>query len=214
MAWRPRRRSQTPSTRRQLGSLVDFHTGFFTGRFKTWDHTFVVLAIVFCLLGRILNVFPLSFMCNLVRKQKIPWKMQVVIWFAGLRGAIAFALSQNMPGPHKDVYETTTLSIVIFTTVVCGGLTEPMLRHAGMKRGTDAVSDGDDDLHTELLEVGQEAPQPQRRLSIPAPGLHAAFRELDQRYLKPLFGGQMMPGSDSVPHRAPLRRPGAGVNGD
>ena len=84
-----------------------------------------------------------------------------------------------------------------------------------MKRGTDAVSDGDDDLHTELLEVGQEAPAPQRRLSIPAPGLHAAFRELDQRYLKPLFGGQMMPGSDtSVPHRAPLRRPGAGVNGD
>ena len=67
-------------------------------------------------------------MCNLVRKQKIPWKMQVVIWFAGLRGAIAFALSQNMPGPHKDVYETTTLSIVIFTTVVCGGLTEPMLQ--------------------------------------------------------------------------------------
>ena len=113
---------------------------------------------------------------------------------------------------HKDVYETTTLSIVIFTTVVCGGLTEPMLRHAGMKRGTDAVSDGDDDLHTELLEVGEEPPQ--RRLSIPAPGLHAAFRELDQRYLKPLFGGQMMPGSDSVPHRAPLRRPGAGVNGD
>ena len=184
-------------------------------RARRWDHTFVVLAIVFCLLGRILNVFPLSFMCNLVRKQKIPWKMQVVIWFAGLRGAIAFALSQNMPGPHKDVYETTTLSIVIFTTVVCGGLTEPMLRHAGMKRGTDAVSDGDDDLHTELLEVGQEAPQPQRRLSIPAPGLHAAFRELDQRYLKPLFGGQMMPGPDtSVPHRAPLRRPGAGVNGD
>ena len=46
----------------------------------------------------------------------------MVIWFAGLRGAIAFALSQNMPGPHKDVYETTTLIIVIFTTVVCGGL--------------------------------------------------------------------------------------------
>ena len=26
-------------------------------------------------------------MCNLVRKQN-PWKMQVVIWFAGLRGTI------------------------------------------------------------------------------------------------------------------------------
>ena len=53
--------------------------------------------------------------------------------------------------------------------------------------------------------MGEEA-LPQRRLSIPAPGLHAAFRELDQRYLKPLFGGQMMPGRDIVPHRAPLRR--------
>ena len=186
--------------------------GFFTGRFKSWDGTFIFLAILFCSFARACNVFPLSFLSNATRSVKIPLRMQLVIWFAGLRGAIAFALSQNMPGPHKDVYETTTLSIVIFTTVVCGGLTEPMLRHAGMKRGTDAVSDGDDDLHTELLEVGEEPPQ--RRLSIPAPGLHAAFRELDQRYLKPLFGGQMMPGSDSVPHRAPLRRPGAGVNGD
>ena len=77
-------------------------------------------------------------MCNLVRKQKI-WKMQVVIWFAyGLRGAIAFALSQNMPARTRTL-RPRRLSIVIFTTVVCGGLTEPMLRHAGMKRGTDAV---------------------------------------------------------------------------
>ena len=44
--------------------------------------------------------------------------------------------------------------------------------------------------------------------------LHRGWRLVDERYLKPLFGGQMMPGSDSVPHRAPLRRPGAGVNGD
>merc|ERR1712091_37040 len=108
--------------------------GFFTGRFKVWDARFVVLAIVFCLVARASQIFPLSAMSNACRRMRIPLRMQVVIWFAGLRGAIAFALSQNMPGPHKDIYETTTLSIVIFTTVVCGGLTEPMLRHAGMKR--------------------------------------------------------------------------------
>ena len=179
--------------------------GFFTGRFKTWDSTFVLLAILFCLFGRVLNVFPLSFLSNAIRKQKIPWKMQVVIWFAGLRGAIAFALSQNMPGPHKDVYETTTLSIVIFTTVVCGGLTEPMLRHAGMKRSAE-IEDVDE-LHTELLEVGAEP----RRLAVPAPGFHAAFRELDQRYLKPLFGGQPL---GDIPKRLPLRRPDAGGTDD
>jgi len=56
-----------------------------------------------------------------------------VIWFAGLRGAIAFALAQNMPGGHADLYTTTTLCICIATTIVCGGLTEPVLDKMGMK---------------------------------------------------------------------------------
>lgn len=61
------------------------------------------------------------------------WCGQVVIWFAGLRGAIAFALAQNMPGERADVYTTTTLCICIATTLVCGGLTEPVLERMGMK---------------------------------------------------------------------------------
>jgi NhaP-type Na+/H+ or K+/H+ antiporter len=59
--------------------------------------------------------------------------VQVVIWFSGLRGAIAFALAQNMPGPRRDLYTTTTLCICICTTLVCGGLTEPILDRMGMK---------------------------------------------------------------------------------
>ena len=34
------------------------------------------------------------------------------MWFAGLRGAIAFALAQNMPGKNKEVFITTTLFVV------------------------------------------------------------------------------------------------------
>ena len=34
----------------------------------------------------------------------------------------------------RRIYETTTLSVVIFTTVICGGLTEPVLRTLNMKR--------------------------------------------------------------------------------
>ena len=40
----------------------------------------------------VFNIFPLSYMANWGRNQVIPFKMQVVMWFAGLRGAIAFAL--------------------------------------------------------------------------------------------------------------------------
>jgi len=201
--------------------------GFFTGRFKVWDLRFVVLAVLFCLLGRALHVFPLSWLSNATRRLQIPPKMQVVIWFAGLRGAIAFALSQNMPGPHKDIYETTTLSIVIFTTVVCGGLTEPMLRHAGMKRahGEPSPLDDDDDQVRaplnpgayELLEVGSgdgAAGRGDARATRTVRGLQAMFREIDNRYLKPMFGGQM-PGarraeaeapSENAPKRYPPKR--------
>lgn len=59
--------------------------------------------------------------------------MQVVMWFAGLRGAIAFALSTSMPGASKDVYASTTLMVVIFTTIGCGGLTEPLLHRMNVK---------------------------------------------------------------------------------
>ena len=41
--------------------------------------------------------------------------------------------SLNMPGEHRDMYVSTTLSIVIFTTVVCGGLTAPMMNKMGMR---------------------------------------------------------------------------------
>lgn len=38
-----------------------------------------------------------------------------------------------MPGEHRDMYVSTTLSIVIFTTIVCGGLTAPMMSRMGMR---------------------------------------------------------------------------------
>ncbi len=101
--------------------------GGFTGRFTAFDFFFGVLAIFFCCLGRILNIVPFSFLSNLFRRKKISGRMQIVMWFSGLRGAIAFALSQSMPGDSKDVYASTTLMVVLFTTLVCGGLTAPLM---------------------------------------------------------------------------------------
>ena len=208
--------------------------GFFTGRFKSWDGTFIFLAILFCSFARACNVFPLSFLSNATRSVKIPLRMQLVIWFAGLRGAIAFALSQNMPGPHKDVYETTTLSIVIFTTLVCGGLTEPVIRLNGMKR-THGEADGDDDdaaapltsQQYELMNIADGRDREERgggggdRDGPRSPGglgIYGAWREIDNRYFKPMFGGQMPGSADDgedapegikrhPPKRLPPRRP-------
>lgn len=38
-----------------------------------------------------------------------------------------------MPGPNQDLYVTTTLAVVIFTTIICGGLTEPLLKYTKLK---------------------------------------------------------------------------------
>ena len=214
--------------------------GFFTGRFKSWDGAFIFLAILFCNFGRLLNVFPLSFLSNATRSLKIPLRMQCVIWFAGLRGAIAFALSQNMPGPHKDVYETTTLSIVMFTTLVCGGLTEPVLRYTGMKRHGEIGDDLDDELVSaplnphqyELMNIdeanaaGAGGAGDARRAETRSPsgiGVHGVWREIDNLYFKPMFGGQMPGSADEddaeapggvkrhPPKRLPPRRPPSNV---
>jgi sodium/hydrogen exchanger 8 len=98
--------------------------GCFAGRFRDWNLVFILLASLACLAARAAHIFPLSFLANLGRRRRIPRKMQVggsppffvlshvritnaniintsrqmVIWFSGLRGAIAFALAQNMPG--------------------------------------------------------------------------------------------------------------------
>jgi NhaP-type Na+/H+ or K+/H+ antiporter len=41
----------------------------------------------------VLNIVPLSLIVNQFRTTKISFTMQFVLWFAGLRGIIAFALA-------------------------------------------------------------------------------------------------------------------------
>lgn len=66
--------------------------GFFTGKFKHWHFFFIILCCLGCAIGRAINIFPLSFFANFARKKKITMEMQVVMCFAGLRGAVSFAL--------------------------------------------------------------------------------------------------------------------------
>lgn len=174
--------------------------GVFTGRFSNWDVGFSFIALIACLIGRFLNIFPLSFVANFWRKgrQKISGEMQVVLWFAGLRGAIAFALAENMPGNHKEVYSTATLSICIFTTVICGGFTETMLTVFGMKE-TQAPSLSLSPNNNRVLTRLTYKPQtPTRRESLVDRhrrrfyhGIKGIWQRLDDGFLKVHFGGDL-----------------------
>jgi sodium/hydrogen exchanger 8 len=174
--------------------------GVFTGRFQNWDIMFSFAGLLFCLVARALNIFPLSLIANCCRKKgdnRISLKMQCVLWFAGLRGAVSFALSMNMPGPNSDSYATATLFICMFTTIVCGGFTERILTRFGMKQGLDTIDEESDTfVGVENLIVAES--QFARRLSEDLQERYRSFwHNFDDIYMKELFGGDRAGSSDS-----------------
>jgi sodium/hydrogen exchanger 8 len=181
----------------------------FTRSFKNWDVAFAILGLLFCLIARALNIFPISFIANCCRRKgvnKIPLKMQCVLWFAGLRGAIAFALSMNLPGPNSDTYAAVTLFICIFTTVVCGSLTEKILTHFGMREGVDIVGSAADDHDYSLgIEDIMTVDLPLARQM--SETIHDRYKDfwknLDENYMQQLFGGAAQShGSNSTSRRS------------
>ncbi len=74
--------------------------------------------------GRVVNIYILSFILNLGRSKKISFRFQHMLMFAGLRGAIAFALAiRNTQNEVRQLIFTTTLCIVMVTVLINGGLT-------------------------------------------------------------------------------------------
>eukprot|EP01043_Picozoa_sp_COSAG02_P041276 COSAG02_NODE_3408_length_6792_cov_2.887345_1_plen_797_part_00 len=101
----------------------------------TINWLFVGLTLATCLVARALHVFPLSAILNWRKSckadrpseqvQRVPFNSQVVLWFAGLRGPIAYALAKmwreqsDDPAFHQIV--STTMLVVVATTFLCGG---------------------------------------------------------------------------------------------
>jgi len=162
--------------------------GVFTGKFKNWNIVFAILAFLFCVIGRAANIFPLSWLANRSRKrasERITWKMQLVLWFAGLRGAIAFALAENMPGPNRETYASATLTICFVTTVICGGFTERILTKFGMKQ-VDLDPNNCDDAEIDSLV---ESNTTRKEIHRVYRGLKGLWKQFDDVYLKEYFGG-------------------------
>ncbi|RWS30428.1 sodium/hydrogen exchanger 8-like protein [Leptotrombidium deliense] len=93
--------------------------------------SFIIWSVILCLVGRAANIYPLSYLCNYFRQHKISKKMMFIMWFSGLRGAIAYALALHLEfeDEKKRVVVTTTLIIVLFTLVVLGGFTMPVMKY-------------------------------------------------------------------------------------
>lgn len=103
--------------------------------------------------SRYAAVFPLSELINWVyhtrgqRHEELPHSYQMMLFWAGLRGAVGVALAAGITGDNADALRTTVLVVVVVTVVVFGGTTARMLEVLGIRVGVedeDASSDEDD----------------------------------------------------------------------
>uniref|UniRef100_A0A8B9J8A5 Solute carrier family 9 member A6 n=1 Tax=Astyanax mexicanus TaxID=7994 RepID=A0A8B9J8A5_ASTMX len=139
------------------------------------DHFLSQLAIF---LGRAANIYPLSFLLNLGRRNKISSNFQHMMMFAGLRGAMTFALSIRDTATYaRQMMFSTTLLVVFFTVWVCGGGTTQMLSCQHIRVGVDTDQDSSIVLDgTERRSTKQESAW-----------LFRIWYNFDHNYLKPIL---------------------------
>ncbi len=102
--------------------------------------------------------------------------MQIVMWFAGLRGAVSFALSLSVSTENRPYIVTTTLTVVVVTTFILGGFTEKLLTCLGLSGAPSIDPEAD---HFEALvspgSVGNNSS-----------GMHKFWKDFDN-YVRSLF---------------------------
>jgi NhaP-type Na+/H+ or K+/H+ antiporter len=176
----------------------------------------VLLGLI--LLGRAAFVFPLSFLSNLTKKQqhqKISFRQQVIIWWAGLmRGAVSMALAYNQftRSGHTQLRSnaimiTSTITVVLFSTVVFGLLTKPLIRLLlPHQKATNSMTTTESSTPKSVIVPllgeprdseadleGHEIHRPnsiRALLSTPTHTVHRLWRKFDDSFMRPVFGGR------------------------
>jgi len=178
----------------------------FTSR-SAWSPVFVFLGTVFCVAGRAANIYPMSWIANRFRSEKISDRMQKFMFFSGLRGAVSYALSTqldaNTGSPYGiEIIQTTTLGIVIITTFFLGGTTSFVLDRLDLKH--DRSRAGSNQLREDFAAYHEmpSVAHPVVDVNEPVDGrppsrgvrarrqIQSFWRRFDNNYMKPLFGGK------------------------
>jgi NhaP-type Na+/H+ or K+/H+ antiporter len=101
-----------------------------------------LVAIILCSVSRLI-VLPLLVCCLNCRREenRITLPMQMIMWHAGLRGAIAWALAIKFPSQNRDAIVAATTSVILFTTYLQGGTTTCCLRCVKIPTGDQVVDE-------------------------------------------------------------------------
>ncbi|XVE80465.1 hypothetical protein DITRI_Ditri14bG0141800 [Diplodiscus trichospermus] len=174
--------------------------------------------VLLILLGRAAFVFPLSAFSNYMNKHperspSLTFKRQVVIWWAGLmRGAVSIALAFKQFtysgvtwDPVNASMITSTIIVVLFTTLVFGFLTKPLIYYMlplrVIDKGDSSIGSKSpkEDMTLPLLSLEESASTNILRakdgltmlIERPVYTVHSYWRKFDDTYMRPIFGGPL-----------------------
>ncbi|XP_051778873.1 sodium/hydrogen exchanger 9 isoform X1 [Erpetoichthys calabaricus] len=156
----------------------------FTFQNHIFNALFITGAFIAIFVARACNIYPLSFLLNLGRKNKIPWNFQHMMMFSGLRGAIAFALAIRDTGTQaKQMMLTTTLLIVFLTVWVLGGGTTSMLTWLHIRVGVDP----DEEMKREVDNQAATGDLGTSVTQAESAWLFSMWYTFDHKYIKPIL---------------------------
>ena len=145
----------------------------------------VITTIINLNFARFLNIWIVTSLVNCSRTEsKISRNMQQVMWFSGLRGAMAYALALKSVTDLKigPVILIDTLIYAFITILGIGSILNPVLERLGVKRTeadrADELNNNDDDL---------TSPAQARREHSCAHKMKSRVRKFDNEYFSPLF---------------------------
>ncbi|CAK7894668.1 endosomal/prevacuolar sodium/hydrogen exchanger [[Candida] anglica] len=118
--------------------------------------------------------------------EEISHSYQMMIFWAGLRGAVGVALAMGIQGQAKWTLLATVLVVVVLTVILFGGTTASMLEILGIKIGcVDENDESDDEFEIEAPRLSSSLPSVslggRRNNQFTAPvGLGKSFKTLNK----------------------------------
>ncbi|CAG8432942.1 9860_t:CDS:10 [Diversispora eburnea] len=103
---------------------------------------FIFFTAIFMCVSRYCAVFPLSNILNTIaryrkRTETLSHSHSVMLFWCGLRGAVAFALAAGLQGDNASAMRTTILVVVVLSVIVFGGTTSRMLEILKIETGVE-----------------------------------------------------------------------------
>ena len=166
--------------------FLELGLSVFSLGFSNFHFQFVLVAVFGCLLGRLLNIYPITWLFNrrirntskpeslsqhedindtemdasysngiFFNDQKVDMNTAHMLWFSGLRGAVAYACAKSFPNnlDNRAPMVVTTMSIVLLTVFLLGGTTECALNLLKIEMNVDMkVSEEEDQMQNSCID--------------------------------------------------------------